>query len=267
MVVLAGLLTSLAVALLFWPKISSVLDRNRRRRYTWTKQEETRLSKFLASIGEEEMDKLCRRAGRPRDLTGRQAITLQWTLGASLAVLGYAYGGLFYALIGGVGGWYLVRIWLSSQADDRIKRIELELPSFLDLWGLLISSGESIHGALHEIVKQHPYWVTSVEMQNVLDKVAASGLLGESLVEVARETGCEDLIAAAEQIRQMAGGGGSPSKELARIAERMRQERMAKLNQSAAVSATFGIIPKVFSLFLSLTPAIATLILGVMKQL
>lgn len=255
-----------AVALLFWPKVSKHLGLGRRRRYTLSiagQNEENRWRQLLSTLGVADMDKLCRQAGRP-DLTGRKLLTYRVVLAVVLAVFGYAVGGFFFALLLAAGGWYLVRFWIFSQAETRKKQIEFELPTFLDLWGLLTSAGESVESALVEITRRHPDWVLSGEMRLVLDRVASSGLLGESLVRGARETGCQDLIDVAEQVKQVTEGGGKPSTELARIADRLRTERMVKLAQDAAFGATVGALPKMGGMFLSLLPVIACIVLTAM---
>lgn len=220
-----------------------------------------------ASFGAVETDKLCREAGRPYNLTGQRFLIIQWFLAVSVMVVLVPLTGFLVALFLGAAAWYLARFWLRKRADARIHQIELELPTFLDLWSLIVTSGDTLEGALVEIVRHHQEWVVTTEMRLVLDRVAASGLLGESLVTGARETGCLDLITVCEQVRQLLDGGGSPSKELARAAERLRQERMAQLSQEAGVGAALGVFPKLFSIFLSLAPVLAAIILTVMDEL
>lgn len=267
---LAGTLMALAVALFFWPSIRNRLYSGQWQDYSWqvsSQREGQGLSGLLASFGAVEMDKLCRQAGRPNNLTGQRFLIIQGFLAASVTVVMTPLVGLLFGLVMGAGAWYIARFWLKSKADERIRQIELELPTFLDLWSLIVTAGDSIEAALVEIVRHHQEWVVTTEMRLVLDRVAASGLLGESLVAGARETGSLDLIAVCEQVRQLIDGGGSPSKELARTAERMRQERMSQLNKAAGIGATMGIFPKLFTIFLSLAPVIATIILTVMEQI
>lgn len=258
-----------AVALLFWPRVSERLGLNKRQKYRFQvpgQKEEGRLERIGAALGLEDLDQLCRQAGRP-DLNGRKLLGYRVLVAAVLAVFGYAIAGFFFALVLAAGGWYLVRFWVVTQADARKRQIAFELPTFLDLWGLLTSAGESVEGALVEITRRHPDWVLSGEMRLVLDRVASSGLLGDSLVRGARETGCQDLIDVAEQVKQLTEGGGKPSTELARIAERLRNERMTKLAQEASMGATLGIVPKLGGMFLSLLPVLACIVLTTLESL
>jgi len=156
---------------------------------------------------------------------------------------------------------------LSALAGQRRAQIALELPAFLDLWGLLVASGEGVETALVEICKRHPDWLLSAEVRRAVDRMLASGLFGESLVEEARVTGSQEFLIVAEQVRHLAEGGGVPSRELAKMAEQMREQRVAELVQSAGTMAIVGIFPKLFAIFLSLMPVVGTIILTVMKEL
>lgn len=266
---LAGVLVGAAVLLLFWPGI-----RNRWRSSQWADfhwkaarpGKRVGTSNLFAVLGAAEMDRLCRQAGRPHGLTGSTFLLVQWTLAGGGGLFTAASAGIMPGLLIGGLGWYGARFWLKAVAEARQQRIELELPTFLDLWGLLVSSGESLDGALVEIVRHHPDWLVSAELRLILDRVAASGLLGDTLVAGARETGSVELMAVAEHVRQLLDGGGRPSKELARIAQRLREERMARLVQSAGVAAVVAIFPKLFGVFLSLLPVVASILLTVAQQ-
>lgn len=266
----AGILAAAAVLALFWPGL-----RHRWRTGQWANLhwrvsrpgKRLGLSRLFVACGAVEMDRLCRQAGRPYGLTGSTFLLVQWTLAGGTGLLTGASGGIMPGLLIGGMGWYGARFWLKATAEARQRRIGLELPTFLDLWSLLVSSGESLAGGLVEIVRHHPDWLVAAEMRLILDRVAASGLLGDTLVAGARETGATELITVAEQVRHLLDGGGRPSVELARMAQRLREERMARLVQSAGVAAVVAIFPKLFGVFLSLLPVVASILLTVAQQL
>jgi len=267
---LAGLLTGAAILMLCWPFLQSrrtALSALKARRAAMSWEKKRHWYQVLTPyLGIEAADTLCQHAGRPAGLTGAALLQYQWLF----ALLSGVLLGIFhttFGLLAGLLGWYMPRVLLSSMAQQRRAQIALELPAFLDLWGLLVSSGEGVETALVEICKRHPDWLLSVEVRRAVDRMLASGLFGESLVEEAKVTGSLEFQTVAEQVRHLADGGGVPSRELARMAEQMREQRMADLAQSAGAMAVVGIFPKLFAIFLSLMPVIGTIFLTVMKQI
>lgn len=216
-------------------------------------------------LGAARADQLCQYAGRPYGLTGISLLQAQFLCGL-LFLVAFAGASLWFALFAGVLAAYLPRLLVSAMAQQRRAQIALELPAFLDLWGLLVAAGEGVETALVEICRRHPDWLLTAEIQRVRDRVSASGLFGESLVEEARVTGSPEFITVAEQVHHLVAGGGVPSRELGKMAEQMRQQRVTELMQSAGAMSIVGIFPKMFSVFLSLAPVFAAIILTVAKQ-
>lgn len=221
---------------------------------------------LLPFLGLEAADTLCRHAGRPAGLTGPALLQYQWLFALLFTAL-FGSASIWLGLAIGLFAWYMPRVFLSAMAGQRRAQIALELPAFLDIWGLLVASGESVENALVEICRRHPEWLLTAEVRRALDRMLASGLFGESLVEESRVTGSPEFMTVAEQVRHLAEGGGVPSRELTRMAEQMREQRVAELVQSAGNMAVVGIFPKLFAVFLSLMPVIATIVLTVMKQI
>jgi len=266
----ATVLTFAAVVVAFLPLIRAKTIRRGtlRHRGPATAQWERDRSLFgslAKSVGVEQLDRLCQHAGRPYGLTGITLLQYQFLFAlVVIVVLGLANMAL--GIVSGIFCWFAPSLLLYSMAQQRRMQIALELPSFLDLWGLLVASGEGVETALVEICRRHPDWMLSNEVRRVLERIAASGLFGESLVQEAKVTGSLDFVGVAEQISHLADGGGVPSKELARMAEQMREQRMADMAQSAGALAVVGIFPKLGAVFLSLIPVMATIVLTVVKS-
>jgi tight adherence protein C len=268
---LAALLAALAVMMAAWPLVQGPWRRRnalagRRPSQAGWGRERRWYDVIGPYLGLAEADKLCQHAGRPGGLTGITLLQYQG-LAALLTLVVAGLAGIWVGLIGAVLGWFMPRVLLSSMATRRRAQIALELPAFLDLWGLLVSSGEGVETALVEICRRHPNWLLTAEIRRVLERISASGLFGESLVEESKVTGSQELVTVAEQVAHLAEGGGVPSKELARMAEQLREQRVSELMQSAGAMAIVGIFPKLGAIFLSLTPVLAAIILTVMRQL
>jgi Flp pilus assembly protein TadB len=240
------------------------MARARRVATGWRK--EKRWAELLAqNMGLEHADRVCQYAGRPYGLTGMALLQYQGVFGLLVFVM-FLQVNLLFALITGLMAWYMPRFLLGVLAQQRRTQIALELPAFLDLWGLLVASGEGVETALVEICKRHPDWLLTAEIVRVRLRVSASGLFGESLIQEAKVTGSPEFVAVAEQVSHLADGGGVPSKELARMAEQMREQRVSELVESAGAMAIVGILPKLGAVFLSLSPVLVTIGLTVMRQ-
>lgn len=267
----AAVFTFAAVLVAFVPFIRAKLARKgaQRQRGPATAQWErdrSVLGVLAKTVGVEQLDRLCQYAGRPYSLTGIALLQYQFLI-ALLVTVVLGIGNIALGIVGGLFSWFAPTLLLYSMAQQRRAQIALELPSFLDLWGLLVASGEGVEPALVEICRRHPDWMLTTEVRRALERIAASGLFGESLVEEAKVTGSLDFVGVAEQISYLADGGGIPSKELARMAEQMREQRMSDMTQSAGAMAVVGIFPKLGAVFLSLIPVIATIVLTVVKSL
>jgi Flp pilus assembly protein TadB len=229
-------------------------------------QERSLPDRLLERLGLSNADRLCQVAGRPYGLTGSTLLQCQ-ALFALLCTVLFGRISLLFGLLMAGASWLMPRILLSAMAQQRRAQIALELPAFLDLWGLLVAAGEGLENALVEIVQRHPHWLLASEIRRALDRIAASGLFGPSLIEEAKLTGSPELLAVAEGVAYLADGGGVPSKELTRMAEQMREARLSDLVQSAGAMAIIGIFPKIGAIFLSLLPVIAAILLTVQQQI
>lgn len=220
---------------------------------------------ILERIGLRDADRLCQVAGRPYGMTGQSLLQFQFLFALLCTVL-FGRVSLLFGLLMAGASWMMPRILLSAMAQQRRAQIALELPAFLDIWGLLVAAGEGLENALVEICQRHPHWLLASEIRRALDRIAASGLFGPSLIEEAKLTGSPELLAVAEGVAYLAEGGGAPSKELAKMAEQMREARISELIQSAGSMAIVGIFPKIGAIFLSLMPVMAAILLTVQQQ-
>lgn len=269
--ILAALAAGLAVVLVCWPfcrakreQLQGVRARLLAQK-SWDRRQGL-LQSLAPNLGLAAADRLCQYAGRPWGMTGLTLLQVQCAAALlMLALFAAIHLGLaaFFAVL----TWFMPRILLSSLAQQRRARIALELPAFLDLWGLLVAAGEGVEAALIEICRRHPDWQMSSEVRRAVDRMLASGLFGESLVEEAKLTGSAEFTAVAEQVRHLADGGGVPSKELGKMAEQMREQRVAELMQSAGAMAVVGIFPKMGAIFLSLAPVVATIVITAIRQI
>jgi len=267
--VLVGVLVGVAVFLVYWPVIRDRMWGHvgywRPRR--WHAPVRDRPQTGLGALWNvAEAERLCREAGRPYGLTGPGLLALQWSLAAATGVLAWVAMGPPLGLAAAGLGWFCARLVVSAARDARHAQIMAELPVVLDLWSLLVAGGDGVESALVEISRRHPQWLLSQEIRRVLERVAASGLLGESLVAVARETGSPQFVAVAEQVRQFMDGGGAPARELARLAAAMRDERMSRMRQAAGTAAVVALVPKLGAVGLSLAPVIANILIMVARH-
>lgn len=263
-------MVAVAVLLVCWPVWRAWIVPAARRAHLMSPRAHRRLPVragpgLLRRLGETGADMLCRQAGRPYGLTGARLITLQAAGAMAGLLIGTALGSAPIVVCAGVIGCLFPRAVVSGQASRRQAAIQLELPAFLDLWSLMLSAGAGVEEALAIISERHPEWVVSAEVKLALTRVAASGLLGEALVEVARDSGSKDMLGAMEQVRHALEGGGGIAQELVGIARRTREEQAVRLTESAALGGILGVFPKLGTALLSLAPMVVSILLMVVE--
>lgn len=267
---LVGLLLATAVLLALWPAVRRRVyppEWARWRRYTETGKDDQFLKRLARYLGEEGTDDLCRQAGRPAGMTGLGLLTLQTVSALGAATLVGMGGDPPMGAVLGICVWFAIRAWVRTLALQRQAQLEMELASFVDLWALLIQSGAGPEEGLHLICRLHSQWLLSAEVKAALEQVAASGLLGESLIAMARRTGAPELIAMMDQVQRILDAGTGLARELSAAAQRVRDKQALELSRSTATASVVGLLPKVLSVFLSLAPLVVATVLSAVSKL
>lgn len=91
------------------------------------------------------------------------------------------------AALGGVTGWLVFGMWVSTRRDRRARRLRFELPVVTDALSLHVIAGESVSTAIERYVDGST-GVSAEELQVALDEVGEGRGISESLQRNVRRT-------------------------------------------------------------------------------
>lgn len=223
----------------------------------------TRLAGPLMDVlGERRLEKMERRlrlAGFPDGLTPRTYVGRKaaWTL--LLGVPGLvmiANGNVPVGLIGILLGWFLVDLGVVREARQRQATIARELPDFLDIVAVTISSGSSFRASMRRVADEMP-GPLSAEILMSLRQIDLGSSRRDALEALRARNDVDTLDTFVTSLLQSEELGAPLSQTLTDLARDMRVERGQRLRKKAAEAA-----PKV-SLVVILLLVPATLVITV----
>lgn len=163
-------------------------------------------------------------------------------LGLTLAFVGVPLGVPAVALLGlaaAVGGLLLPTYLLRGEAAARRQELQVMLPGFLDLTGVLLAAGHSLESALRTAAAAHDDWAHS----QVRRALSAAGLSRQPGSEALRELGTrlavEDLTQLGDGLTMAEREGAAMRDSLAARARGLRERHLADVEAKAG-SATEG---------------------------
>lgn len=155
---------------------------------------------------------------------------------------------LFYALLGGYGGFAILRFVVSSQATKRKKALEKQLPDMLDLLSVSVEAGLGFEQALFEITQNmegplvDEIAVTYREMSMGRSRRDALILLGE-------RCDTEDVKSFTSALVQAGQLGISIKNVLQAQAAALRRTRRNRVQEQAAKMSTKILLPMLIFIF------------------
>jgi len=202
-------------------------------------------------------------AGDIGGLQPEDILSLGLMTGLFGAVLGALYGArggdpaLFSGLLGlaGLGVPYL---WLSSNAEQRVRRVSTATPPMIDLLALCLGAGLDFPAAVRQVVDrsrlaQEPL---QEELRLLLQELDIGKTRRTALEQMALRAPCEpvrDLVSAIVQSEEQ----GTPLAEVLRVqAATSRMHRSARAEEAAARAAAQMMLPIVL-LFVTVLSLIA----------
>ena len=164
---------------------------------------------------------------------------------------------LFYALLGGYGGFAILRFVVTSQATKRKKALERQLPDMLDLLSVSVEAGLGFEQALFEITQNmegplvDEIAVTYREMSMGRSRRDALILLGE-------RCDTEDVKSFTGALVQAGQLGISIKNVLQAQAAALRRTRRNRVQEQAAKMSTKILLPMLIFIF----PVLFIVLLG-----
>ena len=151
------------------------------------------------------------------------------------------------------GKWLMVKSW-NSRDRRRIEQLELELPQYLEMFHILITSGMSVLSALKSLTLNHEGNKTSAQKRSEMRKVITEVLaLVESGVAIERALDQVVLGAGSEQLRRFSDAvilgmerGSSMGQTLRNLINETRNQSKVLVMQRAGKAEIQLLIPVVF---------------------
>jgi tight adherence protein C len=195
-------------------------------------------------------------AGRPGNLTpedfGAVRIVAAAVMAAVGLLLGLLLGSPIYTgvglLVGAILGYYLPSLWLKQKVDARRKEIQKGLPDAMDLLVIAVDAGLGFDAALARVVDKQK-GALSDEFAKVLREVSLGRPRLESMDEMGRSSGVEDLHNFIQAIIQSEQFGTGIGKILRIQADEMRRKRRQRAQELGAQATLKMMLPMVGCIF------------------
>lgn len=239
----------------------------------FAEKQKTQASALLASLGKhlpansrkESSQLLMLRAGY-RNANATLAMNgVKFLLPVGLAALVFASGAyrsnpFLFLMIAVIVGYLLPEFWLVWRIRVRQRRIRRGLPDALDLLVICIEAGLGLDQALLRVSQElritHPELSDELQLVNLEMRVGKTRL--ESLRELARRTGLEDIKALVAMLIQTDRFGTSVAQSLRVHADDLRMKRKQRAEEVGAKTSVKMVPALVFFIF----PALMVVILG-----
>lgn len=224
------------------------------------------LVRYIPAAGTETLEKRLTEAGRPWNLSPRELLAIKYVL-AGLSALALmelwklagqaAVQSAVMALVGGIAGWLLPDVVVSSKARQRREQVEKSLPDVLDLITVCVEAGLGFDAALVKVVEKSR-GVLADELFQVLQEIRMGKPRREALREMADRIAVDDLsnfvgsVIMAEQL------GISIGNVLRLQSKEARQKRRQRVEEMAMKAPVKMLLPMVMFIF----PAVFIVLLG-----
>ena len=163
-----------------------------------------------------------------------------------------AFGGL-------IAVYGLPRIFLSSIASGRKKKIENALPDALDMIAMSVDGGlpleQSLSRVSHEISDTHHALAGELR---IIASQALAGSFETAIQKFGKRTSIADITAWAAIVRQNQNTGGDVVESLREYADRMRSNRRQRIEKTSATASVKLLLPVV----LFLAPPVFVVLIG-----
>jgi tight adherence protein C len=167
---------------------------------------------------------------------------------------------VFFPLLAAVCGFLLPEVWLIWRAHSRQRRLRRSLPDCLDLLVISVEAGLGLDQALLKVAQEmritHRELSEELQLANLEMRIGKSRI--DSLRELARRTGLEDIKSLVAMLIQTERFGTSVAQSLRVYSEDLRTRRRQRAEEMSAKTTVKIVPPLVFFIF----PALLVVILG-----
>ncbi len=172
----------------------------------------------------------------------------------------YRMNPFMFLLIAAIVGYLLPELWIGWRIRARQHRMRKGIPDSLDLLVICVEAGLGLDQALmrvsQELAIAHPELSDELQLVNLEMRLGKTRI--ESLRELARRTGLEDLKALVAMLIQTERFGTSVAQSLRVYSDDLRVKRRQRAEEMGAKTSVKMVPPLVFFIF----PALMVVILG-----
>lgn len=162
-------------------------------------------------------------------------------------------------IIGPILGWALPGLTIQSQAERRIREIEVGMPDMLDLLNMCVSQGMTMQRALGRVSREiTPVYPALGKELEIVTEQAQIGSLSQALHNFSSRVDVPEVHSFTSLVTQTERMGTSVSESLAEHSDNMRQSLQQRADQKANTAAFKLLFPTVFCLM----PAVYMFLMG-----
>jgi len=274
-----------SIILLFW-QVVFVVERVPKENRAWRDRPATGfrfvwlliklLEYYLSPFISEKRQKLAHarllQSGLEFSLSPSQFIVSKWiACGVSMLFVAFgllAFDSRLYAIVIVVAPWgYLYPdLWVSRVIRKRGRRINKELPFYLDVITLAVESGSNLNGALTQAVQKAPDSPLRQELNRVLRDIRAGKARADALRELSDRAGNKALSSVISGMIQAERSGASLGPVLRAQATQLRKARFAAAEKQAMEAPVRLLAPLVMFIFPTTFLVLGFLVMSKMLQ-
>jgi tight adherence protein C len=223
------------------------------------------LEKYMPLSDDKRISMMLRDAGYIKKMTAAEFRLIQLTAAFAsgflvffmFLLLGESGAGAMLGMALAFLGWRIPVFYIKKKRDQRIKRIDLEMPDFFDTVNLLVEAGVGVDAAIASVCKKKE-GPLSDEFMIVLDDMKRGKSKREAFHDLKRRVPSESFQSIVTSMIQADQLGIGLSNVLRNLTIRIREQRREKARELAMKAPVKMLFPMVFFIF----PALFIVVLG-----
>lgn len=153
------------------------------------------------------------------------------------------------ALGGAIGAWLLPGLWVRDRIAMRRRRMDRDLPFFLDLLTLCVEGGLNLQGALEQVVLKGPRGPLHAEFRRMLRDLQRGKIRSDALRELAERAGSPSVTSFTTALINAERYGMGVGSVLRAQAEQRRAERFLRAERLAMEAPVKMLAPLITLIF------------------
>ncbi|MDD4049243.1 MAG: type II secretion system F family protein [Clostridia bacterium] len=224
------------------------------------------VTRFIPAKSRDKLQQTLQYAGTPGNLNPQEFQTVQYVMTIFLMLAFWLLAILpgrdifmqvSFALLGGITGTVIIKLYLTMLVRKRQGEIQKELPDILDLLTVSVDAGLGFDAALYRVTEKS-HGALSNELRKMLQEVQMGKARRTALKDLGQRTGVDDLLTFIGSMIQADQLGVPISKVIRTQAEQVRLARCQRIEEKAMKAPVKMLIPMVLFIF----PSIFIVLLG-----